>query len=213
MLDDLAQLQASLSAMSTLKVGKAKLWCTLFLFSWPCYKACRILVSQPGVKPVPLQWKCGVLTTREFSMVHFNVKKYFYLFTFGCAGSSLQHRLFLVAVSEGYTNCGAQASHCRSSSCCEARTLGVRGLSRFRSQVLEHRLSNRNGRLSCSRACGIFPDQGSNPCLLHWQADSLPLSHQRSPLWCILNWQYFQLMMGLLEHNHSLSWGRSVIVK
>ena len=26
-------------------------------------------------------------------------------------------------------------------------------------------------RLSCSAACGIFPDQGSNPCLLHWQAD------------------------------------------
>ena len=25
---------------------------------------------------------------------------------------------------------------------------------------------------SCSAACGIFPDQGSNPCLLHWQADS-----------------------------------------
>ena len=27
----------------------------------------------------------------------------------------------------------------------------------------------------------LFPDQGSNPCLLHWQADSLPLSHQGSP--------------------------------
>ena len=28
---------------------------------------------------------------------------------------------------------------------------------------------------------GIFPNQGLNPCLLHWQADSLPLSHQGSP--------------------------------
>ena len=27
-------------------------------------------------------------------------------------------------------------------------------------------------RLSCSTACGIFLDQGSNPCPLHWQADS-----------------------------------------
>ena len=26
--------------------------------------------------------------------------------------------------------------------------------------------------LSCSAACGVFPDQGSNPCSLHWQADS-----------------------------------------
>ena len=34
--------------------------------------------------------------------------------------------------------------------------------------------------LSCSAACGIFPDQGSNPCPLHWQADSQPLRHQGS---------------------------------
>ena len=33
----------------------------------------------------------------------------------------------------------------------------------------------------CSAACGIFPDQGSNLCLLHWQADSQPLRHQGSP--------------------------------
>ena len=35
---------------------------------------------------------------------------------------------------------------------------------------------------SCSAACGILPDQGSNPCPPHWQADSQPLRHQRSPL-------------------------------
>ena len=29
---------------------------------------------------------------------------------------------------------------------------------------------------------GIFPSQRSNPCFLHWQADSLPLSHLGSPL-------------------------------
>ena len=34
---------------------------------------------------------------------------------------------------------------------------------------------------SCSTACGIFPDQGSNPRPLHWQADSQPLRHQGSP--------------------------------
>ena len=33
----------------------------------------------------------------------------------------------------------------------------------------------------CSAACGIFPDQGSNLCALHWQADSQPLRHQGSP--------------------------------
>ena len=30
-------------------------------------------------------------------------------------------------------------------------------------------------------AYGVFPGQGSNPCLLRWQADSSPLSHQEGP--------------------------------
>ena len=34
---------------------------------------------------------------------------------------------------------------------------------------------------SCSATCGIFPDQGLNPCPLHWQADSQPLCQQGSP--------------------------------
>ena len=28
--------------------------------------------------------------------------------------------------------------------------------------------------LSCSQARGLFAHQGSNPCLLHWQMDSVP---------------------------------------
>ena len=47
--------------------------------------------------------------------------------------------------------------------------------------LVEHRLVAEAHRLSCSRACGVFPDPGSNPRLLHRQADSLPLSHQGSP--------------------------------
>ena len=35
--------------------------------------------------------------------------------------------------------------------------------------------------LGCSEACGIFLDEGLNPCFLHWQVDSSPLSHQGSP--------------------------------
>ena len=34
---------------------------------------------------------------------------------------------------------------------------------------------------SCSAVRGMLPDQGSNPCPLHWQADSQPLHHQGSP--------------------------------
>ena len=34
--------------------------------------------------------------------------------------------------------------------------------------------------LSCSLACEIFSNQRWNLCLLHWQADSLPLSQKGS---------------------------------
>ena len=35
--------------------------------------------------------------------------------------------------------------------------------------------------LSCFAAGGVFPNQGSNPRLLRWRADSLLLSRQGSP--------------------------------
>ena len=34
-----------------------------FFFFWLCFLVCGILVPQPGIEPVPLQWKCGVSTT------------------------------------------------------------------------------------------------------------------------------------------------------
>ena len=41
---------------------------------------------------------------------------------------------------------------------------------------------------NCSTACGILPDQGSNPRPLHWQADSQPLCHQGSPIFIFLKY-------------------------
>ena len=61
---------------------------------------------------------------------------------------------------------GAQASHCSSFSCCRAR-----GPS---SALVVHQLR-------CFEEQGIFSNQGSNLCPLHWQADSYPLHHQGSP--------------------------------
>ena len=60
----------------------------------------------------------------------------------------------------GFSSCGAQVSHCGGFSCCGAWALGTQA-----SVVVAHGLS-------CSVACGIFPDQGLNPCPLHWQVDS-----------------------------------------
>ena len=42
-------------------------------------------------------------------------------------------------------------------------------------------------RLSCSQACGIFPDQGLNQCPLLWQTDSQLQDHQGSPNTFILD--------------------------
>ena len=60
--------------------------------------------------------------------------------------------------------------------------------------------------LSCSTAYGIFPDQGSNPCLLHWQVDFLPLSQQGSP--CILAFFLEEVRVSNLmaAHSSTIAW-------
>ena len=72
---------------------------------------------------------------------------------------------------------------------------------------------------SCSAACGIFPDQGSNPCPLNWQADSQPLRHQGSPKFFFKNARRLALLQmggkkkireGLVNR---LAWGLAQLVK
>ena len=87
-----------------------------------------------------------------------------------------------IAGSYGNSNSNSNSSLLRSafSSCSERGLLfvAVRGLLIVvASLAAEHRLKSAGSvvvahRLSCSAACGIFPDQGLNPCLLHWQAGS-----------------------------------------
>ena len=94
-----------------------------------------------------------------------------------CTGFSL------VVVSGGLlSTCGARASRPTASLVAEqglqgmgASVVAVPGVYGTGSIVVVYELS-------CSEACGIFLDQGANPCLLHWPADSLPLNHQGSPL-------------------------------
>ena len=73
--------------------------------------------------------------------------------------------LSLVAASGGY-------SSLRCAGLSLSRPLLLRGTGSRRASlvVVAHGPSR-------STACGIFPDQGSNPCPLHWQADSQPLHH------------------------------------
>ena len=54
------------------------------------------------------------------------------------------------------------------------------GLTNCSSWASEHRLNVVAHGLRCSVTCGILLDQGSNPCPLHWRADSQPLYYQGS---------------------------------
>ena len=90
--------------------------------------------------------------------------------------------LVLCCCRQAFSSCEqGQLFHCSGFSCCGAQALGCVGVSSSSSGALgTGSLAVAHG-LSCSKACAIFPDPGSNPCLLHWQADSWPLSHQGKP--------------------------------
>ena len=123
-----------------------------------------------------------VVFTLYVSILFF-LKLFIYLFIYGCVGS-----LFLC---EGFSLVAASGGH--SSSRCA-------GLSLLRPLSLRSTGSRCAGSVvvahgpSCSVACGMFPDQGSNPCALHWQADSQPLCHQGSPYVSILK----HIMIGFM---------------
>ena len=74
-----------------------------------------------------------------------------------------------VAASRGHSS-----SQCAGLSLSQPLLLRSTGFRRAGSVVVAHGPS-------CSAACGILPDQGLNPCPLHWQVDSQPLRHQGSP--------------------------------
>ena len=106
--------------------------------------------------------------------------KFIYLFIYGCVGSSPLCEGFLQLWQAGATpHRGVRASHHRGLSCC-----GAQALRRTGSVIVAHGASR-------SAACGIFPDQGSNPCPLHWQADSQPLRHQGSPTLSFKRYGYY----------------------
>ena len=78
--------------------------------------------------------------------------------------------LSLVAPSGGHSS-----SRCAGLSLSRPLLLRSTGSRRAGSAIVAHGPSR-------SVAYGIFPDQGSNPRALHWQADSQPLCHQGSPI-------------------------------
>ena len=128
----------------------------------------------PGIEPVSPAY------AGEFFFFFFNnwrrsssfLKNYLfiYLFYFWLCWIFISVRGLSLVVASG----GHSSSRCA-------------GLSLSRPLLLRSTGSRRAGSVgvahepSCSTACGIFRDQGSNPCPLHWRADSQPLRHQGSP--------------------------------
>ena len=120
-----------------------------------CATACGILVPPPGIELVPSALKVQ-------SLNYCTIREVFRVFFPWLHWSRLLRVDFLQ--SGAALCCDTRASPCGGFSCCGAG-------------ALEPGLSH----CTCPVACGIFPDQGSNPHPLHWKADSLPLDHQGSP--------------------------------
>ena len=98
------------------------------------------------------------LSPSFWDSIYFFFLKLIY-FIFGCAGSLLLG-FSLVVVSGSY-----------SSLCCAGFSLQWLLLLQSMGSRLAASVVVAHG-LSYSMACGIFLDQGSNPCPLHWQVDS-----------------------------------------
>ena len=104
----------------------------------------------------------------SFGFFFFKIIYLFYLWL--CQVFVSVRGLSLVVASGDHSS-----SRCTGLSLSRPLLLGSTGSRRAGSVIVAHEPS-------CSVACGIFPDQGSNPCPLHQQADSQPLRHQGSPI-------------------------------
>ena len=144
--------------------------------------ACGILVPGPGIQPRPLAVESRTpnhWTAREVPDLLF-----FFFFFFNFFFLNFIYLIYLFLAVLGLSFCARTFSSCgergHSSSRCA-------GLSLSRPPLLWSTGSRRAGSAivahgpSRSVVRGILPDQGSNPCPLHWQADSQPLRHQGSP--------------------------------
>ena len=128
----------------------------------PCSQLVLRSLISPGFLFFFLNQCSGVLFYKFYLFIYF----YFWL----CWVFTSVRGPSLVAASGGHSS-----SRCAGLSLSQPLLLQSTGSRHAGSVVVAHRPS-------CSTACEILPDQGSNPCPLHWQADSQLLHHQGSPL-------------------------------
>ena len=112
------------------------------------------------------------LILRNCHTVFHRVHHLFYLFMFGCAGTSLPHMGFSLVVVPGFS--------LWASPCCRAGALGTQPSVVAAPGLWSTGLVAAAQGFSGSAVWGIFPAEGCYLCPLQWQADSSPLSHQAS---------------------------------
>ena len=123
-----------------------------------------VVLKAPAIMPLQVQGFC----------VHLHLVSFLF-FLLAVLGLPCCTGFFFSCGEQGLlSTCNGRACHCGGFSCCTIPVLG-------------HTLKSCGFGLSCSTACGIFPDQESNLCFLHWQTDSLPLSQHRGPFWVFLS--------------------------
>ena len=135
----------------------------LLLLFWVCVSAAKFNLVTHSVR---LYWenyhKAKLLLANNFLKI--------YLFILAALGLHCWVWAFSTCSEQGLlSSCCAWASHCCGFSCHGAWALGPQP-SVFGAQGP-----------SCPEACGLFPEQGSNPCALNQQVDPQSLDHQESP--------------------------------
>ena len=129
--------------------------------------------TQAYCDPLFTIWVCDYFWIKDnFFLKEIHVLLFIYLFIYLwlCWVFVSVRGLSLVAASGDHSS-----SRCAGLSPSRPLLLRSTGSRRAGSVIVAHGPSR-------SVACGILPDQGPNPCPLHWQADSQPLRHQGSPL-------------------------------
>ena len=132
----------------------------IFLWAYVCHFDGYSLCIHPALPSVPIRF-----SDMPWAFFVFVFLKFLWL----CWVFVSVRGLSPVAASGGHSS-----SRCADLSLSRPLLLRSTGSRRAGSVVVAHGPS-------CFAACGIFPDQGSNPCPPHRQADSQPLRHQGSP--------------------------------
>ena len=122
------------------------------------------------------------MLVREFIRCLKTILFIYLLSVFDCAGSLLLGRFFsscnelgpLVVVHRLHMAVASLAANHRLQSI-RGSVVAAPGPQHTGSVAVAHGLN-------CFAACRIFLDEGLNMCVLHWQADPLPLRHQGNPL-------------------------------